>query len=158
LANRSATLHPSPRLDEARARAHLLHSGPTIDRLTSPGDSNMKRIKNLSMIFALVCSAVATGCAADPADVEPEGDGGGDDGGGGDVEQPRPLDAAGTYKLQSKFDIVSEIPGTAGTVINTMIAITDDPDDPTLWVLDQLIGAMPSGWIKSALQNAKPYV
>ena len=117
----------------------------------------MNRSQHLVSIFALAFGAVATGCAADPAD-ERAGGGGdvGDEDGGG--EPARPLDAAGTYRLQSKFDIVSNLPGTAGEVVNTIIDITDDPDDPTLWVLDQALAAMPSGYLKSALQSAKPYV
>lgn len=121
----------------------------------------MKRIKNLSMIFALVLGAAATGCAVDPVDVEVDDGDGGEDGGGGDEgggEEQRPLDAAGTYRLQSNFDIASGIPGTAGTVVSTIIDLTDAPEDPTLWVVDRLLAAMPSGWAKTALQNAKPYV
>ncbi len=119
----------------------------------------MKRINDLRMIFALVLGAAAAGCAADPADDGGGGGDGGGDGGGGEVgEQERPLDAAGRYRLQSKLDIASGAPGTAGEVINKIIEITDDPDDPTLWVVDQALAAMPSGWLKSTLQSAKPYV
>jgi hypothetical protein len=111
------------------------------------------------MIFALVFGAAAAGCAADPAVVDDGGDGG-DDGGGDDGggEEVRPLDAAGRYQLQSKLDIASNAPGTAGEVVNKIIEITDDPDDPTLWLVDQALAAMPSGWLKSTLQSAKPYV
>jgi hypothetical protein len=116
----------------------------------------MKRIENLTMIFALVFCAAAMGCAADPAD-EPGGDdGASDEPGGGD--ETRLLDAAGTYRLQSKLDLASSVPGTAGEVVSKIIEITDDPDDPTLWVLDQALAAMPSGYLKSALQSVKPYV
>lgn len=117
----------------------------------------MKRITTVPMISALVLGAAATGCATEPA---VEGDGGPGAGAGEDVggEEQRPLDAAGTYRLQSKLDIVTGAPGTAGDVVNTIIDITDDPEDPTLWVVDQALAAMPSGWLKSTLQSAKPYV
>lgn len=116
----------------------------------------MTSIKNLSLFLALALGA-ATGCATDPAD-DGSGDGplGGGDDGGGDAELP--VDAAGTYQLQSKLDLAASAPGTVGDVINTIIDITDDPEDPTLWVLDQAIDAMPSGVLKTALKNAKPYV
>lgn len=116
----------------------------------------MKRIENLTLIFALAFGATAVGCAAEPTDEQ----GGADDTGETDENGPaaRPLDAAGTYQLQSKLDLAASVPGTAGTVVNKIIEITDDPDDPTLWILDQAIAAMPSGYLKSALQSAKPYV
>jgi hypothetical protein len=124
----------------------------------------MKRIKTLSMISALVFGAVATGCTTDPT-VDDVDDGGGDASGGDDdgggAEQ-RPLDAAGTYRLQSKFDIASGAPGTAGEVVNTIIAMTDDTNDPALWLVDQVIAAIPDGWsttpLKYALKQAKPLI
>jgi hypothetical protein len=107
------------------------------------------------MFLALAFGSFAVGCAADPADDAGDaGDPGADPAAGGAL----PLDAAGRYQLQSRLDIASNLPGTAGEVVNTIIAITDDPDDPTLWVLDQALAAMPSGYLKSALQSAKPYV
>src|SRR5262249_48512609 len=45
--------------------------------------------------------------------------------------QPKPLDVVGTYKLESEFNLVSGIPGTAGNIIRTVIAMTDDPNDPS---------------------------
>jgi hypothetical protein len=117
----------------------------------------MKRTGHVSMIFALVLGAAATGCTADPADED--GGGGGEDGGGdGGGDAARPLDAAGTYQLQSKLDLASSVPGTAGEVVSKIIEITDGPDDPTRWVLDQALAAMPSGYLKSALQSVEPYV
>ncbi len=118
----------------------------------------MKRIGNHSMIFALVLGAAAAGCTAEPPDDEGGGDEGGGDPGDEVTEEERPLDAAGRYRLQSKFDIASNAPGTAGEVVNQIIEMTDDPDDPALWVIDQALAAMPSGWLKSTLQSAKPYV
>ncbi len=119
----------------------------------------MTRMKTLTLISALVLGAAATGCTDAPA---VDGEGGPGAGAGEDIdgggEEQRPLDAAGAYRLQSKLDIASGAPGTAGDVINTIIAMTDDPEDPTLWVVDQALAAMPSGWLKSALQSAKPYV
>jgi hypothetical protein len=115
----------------------------------------MKSTMHLCLFLALALGSAAAGCTTDqPVDA---GGGGGDDGGGAEPEPP-PLDAAGTYELQSKLDLATNAPGKAGEVVNLIIAMTDDPDDPTLWVLDQAIGAMSSGYLKSALQSAKPYV
>jgi len=115
----------------------------------------MKRTSNLSLFFALVLGTAITGCATDPADDAGDGgDGGGDPGG----DAARPLDAAGRYQLQSQLDLAASVPGTAGEVVNKIIEITDGPDDPTRWVLDQALAAMPSGYLKSALQSVEPYV
>ncbi|HWU89971.1 MAG TPA: hypothetical protein VN253_22065 [Kofleriaceae bacterium] len=117
----------------------------------------MKSTQTLRLFLALALGSVAAGCTDQPADA-------GDDHGGGDVggvigdQEARPTDATGTYELQSKFDLATNAPGKAGEVVNLIIAMTDDPDDPTLWVLDQAISAMPSGVLKTALQSAKPYV
>lgn len=116
----------------------------------------MTSTKHLSTILALVVGAAQMGCAADPIDDAAPGEAPGGEEPGDEAE--RPVDAAGTYLVQSKFDIASSVPGTAGEVVNTLIEITDDPDDPTLWILEQAIAALPSGWIRTALSNAKPYV
>lgn len=112
--------------------------------------------KKWSSVLALALSATAAGCASDSP--EPgDGDGGG--GGGGDGEEAeRPVDAVGRYKLQSKLDLAASAPGTVGDAIRMFIEITDDPEDPTLWVVDQAIAAMPSGYVKTAFKYAKPYV
>lgn len=113
----------------------------------------MKRITDTTTTLALVFGALAAGCAADPADAS------GDEGLGDDPgAQLAATDAAGTYQLQSKLDLAASVPGTAGDVVAKIIEITDGPDDPTRWVLDQAIAAMPSGILKSALQSAEPFV
>src|SRR5207248_9757251 len=62
------------------------------------------------------------------------------------------------YAVQSSFDIAANLPGTVGQVVNGFIAATDEPDDPTKWILDQVIAQMPSGFLKTALQSAEPFV
>src|SRR5436190_21328569 len=123
-------VRPSPRADAPRVAPIAgtpAAQWPDHRPADLAGRTAMKRISNLSMIFARVLGAAAAGCAADPAD---EAGGGGDDGGGdpgGDAA--RPLDAAGTYQLQSKLDLASSVPGTAGAVVSKIIEITDGPDD-----------------------------
>jgi len=116
-------------------------------------------LKNFGFAFTLALGVAITGCAADsPAGPGGGSDtGGGDNGGGGD-DTPLPLDAAGKYKMVSTFDIASNMPGTVGTVVNGFISATDDPDDPTHWVLDQIIAQMPNGTLKSLLSGAEPFV
>ncbi|MBV8761288.1 MAG: hypothetical protein JO257_28585 [Deltaproteobacteria bacterium] len=115
-------------------------------------------LKNFGFAFTLAIGAVLTGCAADSPANPPGGSttGSGDNTGGDDA--PHAMDATGKYKVQSTFDIASNMPGTVGVVVNDFIAATDDPDDPTHWVLDQIIAQMPNGTLKSLLSGAEPFV
>jgi hypothetical protein len=120
----------------------------------------MTSLKNFSFAFTLAIGAVLSGCAADAPPAQPGGGGdnpGGDNPGGGD-ETPTPLDATGKYQVRSTFDIASNMPGTVGTVVNGFISATDDPDDPTHWILDQMIAQMPNGTLKNLLSGAEPFV
>lgn len=113
-----------------------------------------------TLAVGLALGAAVTGCAAD-SPANPTGGGsdtgsGGQGGGGDDV--PTPLDASGKYHVQSTFDIASNMPGTVGVVVNDFIAATDDADDPTHWILDQIIAQMPNGTLKNLLSGAEPFV
>ncbi len=112
----------------------------------------MKR--NLSMSLFLILGAAAAGCAADAPGQDDDGD---------DVVNPPdtdpvPLTPAGTFSVQSEFDVATNLPGTAGTVVNYFINATDDPDDPTKFIVEQVIAALPNGSIKNNLQGAIPFV
>jgi hypothetical protein len=67
---------------------------------------------------------------------------------------PGPLQVIGTYQLESEFNLVSGIPGTAGDVVRAVIAMTDDPNDPSSWLLDQIAGT--GSTAKSALDTVRP--
>ncbi len=114
-------------------------------------------MKKISLV--LVLAAATVGCAADKMAAD---DGGGDDGGGGDPQPPppppQPLDASGSYRIHSTFDIAANMPGTVGTAVNGFIAATDDPNDPMLWVVDQIVQSMPDGFFKDLLVSAEPFV
>lgn len=114
----------------------------------------MKR--NLTMSLFLMLGAAAAGCAADaPGSGD---DGGGDDGPGMPDPDPVPLTPEGKFSVQSDFDLATNMPGTAGSVINTFISATDDPDDPTKFIVDKLIEALPNGSIKNFAQSSAPFV
>jgi hypothetical protein len=105
---------------------------------------------SLALAFALF------GCADSSV-----GDDGGGNGGSGSQEEPQPerqVDAQGTYRLNSTLDIVTNMPGNAGSFINGLIEATDDPDDPMSWVVDQMLAKMDPGTLKSILVGAKPFV
>jgi hypothetical protein len=112
------------------------------------------------LVLALALGAVA--CGTDPSTMSGGGGdddgGGGGGGGGGDDEPLPPLDASGAYRMRSTFDLATNMPGTAGAVINSIIDATDDSDDPVHWLVDQIIAELDDGPIKSALDAAKPFV
>jgi hypothetical protein len=116
----------------------------------------MKTTNRLALVLALALGATATGCGASDPSSMGDDDGGG--GGGGGSDQPRPLDATGTYAVHSTFDLATNMPGTAGTVVNTIIAATDDREDPTRWIVDQILAQLPDGAFKSALSAGKEFV
>jgi hypothetical protein len=119
----------------------------------------MKTLSKLSFVVLVASAAMAGGCAADRM--------GGDPGPGGDDDPtddptppppPREIDATGSYRIHSRFDIAANMPGAAGTVVNELIEATDDPTDPMSWVLGKLIAAMPDGFLKDALTAVEPFV
>lgn len=113
-------------------------------------------MKKTSLLSVLALGAALTGCAAS---VPGEGDDdGGGSGGGGDETPTVPLTAEGRYTITSDFDVATNMPGTAGQVVNTFIDATDSPDDPSHWILDQLVKQLPDGQVKNAVQGAVPLV
>ena len=118
----------------------------------------MKTRTNLATLLAL--SLAAAGCAADapaPGDDDGGGGGGGGDGGGGGGDNTPP-DAVGKYQLHNTFDLATNAPGTVGDVSRAIIDMTDSSDDPANYLLTQVINALPSGFVKNALNGAKPFV
>ena len=114
---------------------------------------------SLALALALSMGAAVTGCAADQTSTPPgDDDGSGSGSGSGGDPLPQDVDAAGKYAVQSKFDLAQNMPGTAGDVTRTIIAATDDSADPSLWIIEQAINAMPNGTFKSFLNGAKPFV
>jgi hypothetical protein len=109
-----------------------------------------------AFLFALALGAtIAVGCSS--SEPNHQGDGGGGDDGNGDDGTGTPtrsLDATGAYTVHSTFDIASNVPGTAGTVVNDVIDATDSPGDPTQWILDQAT-TNASSTIKGAISTAE---
>jgi len=117
----------------------------------------MKTTNSLALALALALGTTAA-CGGTYSPDMPGGDGGGDGSGGTGSGGQRPLDATGKFAVHSTFDLATNMPGTVGTVVNTIIAATDGSDDPTRWILDQLISQLPNGTIKSALSTAETFV
>ena len=103
----------------------------------------------LAFLVAIVAAAACGGSSGMGGDDGPGG-------GGGDDQPPtKPLDPTGTYALHSTFDLATNMPGTAGAVVNTIIAATDDGDDPSRWIVDQILDQLPSGTLKTGLKVAE---
>jgi len=109
----------------------------------------MTTTKNLSVALALLLGATITGCATDAP--------GGDD--GPDVPPlPEDVDASGMYAMHSNFDLAANAPGKAGEVARLIIEATDEGDDPSKWILEQIIKQLPAGKVKDFIAGATPLV
>ncbi|MBS1123241.1 MAG: hypothetical protein H6Q90_5469 [Deltaproteobacteria bacterium] len=110
--------------------------------------------RNLSFTLLLALGAAATGCAAAPVGSGDDGVGSGSDPDPGAV----PLTPQGQFSITSDFDLATNAPGTAGKVVNYFISATDDPEDPTKFLVDELIKQLPEGTIKNTITNSAPFV
>lgn len=68
----------------------------------------------------------------------------------------KPLVLAGDYQLESQFDIATGLPGTVGTVVNTILDMTDGPTDPATWLIDRALAQITNGTIKSVVNSFRP--
>lgn len=112
------------------------------------------KLDQVGFAFALALTATAVGCATDDSDLDQPGSGDEQDPDDG----PAATTADGVYTLHNKFDLATNLPGRVGTVVNTIIAATDDSNDPVLFIYDQVIAGLPEGAIKNALRGAGPLV
>lgn len=125
--------------------AHALHEG-----------AGIMKTRSLSVFSALALSALI-GCTSGDVSVpgdDGDGSGSGSDGGDG----PVPTTPEGKFAVTSDFDLATNAPGTAGQVARYFIDATNDPDDPTRFIVTQLINALPDGTIKNVVSNAAPFV
>ena len=113
----------------------------------------------LALALALALGTTAAGCSsADPAtnpgdDDKTPAPPTGETPPPKPVEPPKPLDVTGTYAVHSTFDMATNMPGTVGTVVNTVIQLTDiDNGYPTKWLIDQMLSVVGDGTVKSTLQ------
>jgi hypothetical protein len=116
--------------------------------------SMMTKIAPLGLAIALSLVGCADSTRAGDDDT-------GGDGSGSGSQEPQPdpqMDAQGTYRINSTFDIVTNMPGGTGSFINGLIDATDDPDDPMSWLVDQMLAQMDDGTLKDLLVGVKPFV
>lgn len=111
----------------------------------------MKRNHLSTTLFLALATASAVGCAADAPGQDDD-----DDMTQPPEDLPVPLTPAGRFAVQSDFDVAANMPGTAGTIANYFINATNDPDDPTRFILEKAAEALPEGSFKNALNQAIP--
>jgi hypothetical protein len=68
------------------------------------------------------------------------------------------MDATGTYRMASTFDIATNAPGKVGEITNAFIDMTDGATDPAEWIIDQIIAKTTNNTLKNILTSAKPFV
>src|SRR5262249_17275244 len=69
---------------------------------------------------------------------------------------PGPLTLEGTYQVESQFDLVSNLPGTLGDVVRTVIDITDSPNDPTTFLIDAALKQISDTAVVNAVNALRP--
>jgi hypothetical protein len=67
-----------------------------------------------------------------------------------------PSSPAGTFAVTSTLDL--PVPPAARSVIATLAAATDGPDDPTRYLVDRMIATLPDGTVKAIAIHAAPFV
>ncbi len=68
----------------------------------------------------------------------------------------KPLDPTGTYTLESQFNLTAGLPGAAGDVVNTIIDMTDSPNDPATWLIDLALTKIDNSTVTSAVSAVRP--
>lgn len=69
-----------------------------------------------------------------------------------------PIDPTGTYVLRSELRLATPLPGPTAAILADVRAATDDPDDPSRYLIDRMIGELPDGSVKSVAQGLAPYL
>src|ERR1051325_10626882 len=59
-----------------------------------------------------------------------------------------PVNPVGVFALGSTFDL--HVPAAAGPALETLLAATDSPDDPSRYLVDRMIATLPDGSVKKA--------
>lgn len=67
-----------------------------------------------------------------------------------------PHDPGGRFAVASTLDM--RVPPSATTVVDKLVAMTDGPDDPSRYLVDRMIAALPDGTIKTIATGFAPLV
>ncbi len=73
------------------------------------------------------------------------------------AQQPeQPLEYAGSYTLDSELDLGANLPGIVGGSLRTLGDLTDGPNDPATFLIDQVLEHIGSGTLTSAVGTFRP--
>jgi hypothetical protein len=104
--------------------------------------SSSPRVRCGSLVVSLFASVVGCSSARPGPDATPP--------------STVPTSPAGRFTVASTFDL--PVPPAAAPVIAALTAATDGPDDPTRFLVDQMIATLPDGTVKTIASRAAPYV
>ena len=65
------------------------------------------------------------------------------------------MDIRGRYELDSDFDVINGLPGNVGNIANTFADLTDGPNDPASYVLDELLDGQ-TNFVANAVNALRP--
>jgi hypothetical protein len=71
---------------------------------------------------------------------------------------PPPIDPTGAYVLRSELHLATPLPGPAAAILADVRTATDDPDDPSRYLVDRMIAELPDGSVKTVAQGLAPYL
>jgi hypothetical protein len=66
------------------------------------------------------------------------------------------LDVNGKYAVDSQFDMATGLPGDAGEVVNTFVAMSDGPNDPATFLLDEIVDNIDSSFLRNVVNGMRP--
>jgi hypothetical protein len=95
--------------------------------------------------LVLVCLVLFAGCATAGLDAPPDA-------------TPPPIDPSGTYAVRSALHLEDPLPGPASALVGELRAATDGPDDPSRYLVDRMIAALPDGHTKTLAQDLAPFL
>lgn len=73
------------------------------------------------------------------------------------AQQPeQPLEYAGTYTVDNELDLGANLPGIVGGSLRTLGDLTDGPNDPATYIIDQALAQIGSSTLTSAVGTFRP--
>ena len=99
----------------------------------------------LRFLICLACLSAAGACASAES---PRAD----------AQPPPPIDPTGTFILRSSVHLANPLPGPTTQILSDLRAATDDPDDPSRFLVDRMIASLPEGRAKTIASELAPFL
>ncbi len=99
-------------------------------------------------LFIITTTITAAGCARGAAD-------------GTDAAvdaRPFTLGSGTSLGIVSAHDLGAALPANAQALVDTLVAATDDPDDPVRFILDHMLAELPAGTATAIAGDVEPIV